>query len=116
MENSWMVISTSTPEPLSSTEDPHYLCKKIKTTSSNGFVVNMYSYLNKLPSSSMAVMTFIRIFIPSAAISYSVLIWNCSHFIGFFSATLIMFYKQHMIKKTSWTLLDFIQSLLIFVA
>ena len=30
--------------------------------------------------------------------------------------TLIMFYKQHMIKKTSWTLLDFIQSLLIFVA
>ena len=30
--------------------------------------------------------------------------------------TLILFYKQHMIKKTSWTFLDFIQSLLIFVA
>ena len=30
--------------------------------------------------------------------------------------TLILFYKQHMIKKTSWTILDFIQSLLIFVA
>ena len=27
-----------------------------------------------------------------------------------------MFYKQHMIKKTSWTFLDFIQSLLISVA
>ena len=31
-------------------------------------------------------------------------------------STLVMFYKQHMIKKTSWTFLDFIQSLLIFVA
>ena len=31
-------------------------------------------------------------------------------------STLILFYKQHMIKKTSWTFLDFIQSLLIFVA
>ena len=30
--------------------------------------------------------------------------------------TLVLFYKQHMIKKTSWTFLDFIQSLLIFVA
>ena len=30
--------------------------------------------------------------------------------------TLILFYKQHMLKKTSWTILDFIQSLLIFVA
>ena len=30
--------------------------------------------------------------------------------------TLILFYKEHMIKKTSWTFLDFIQSLLIFVA
>ncbi len=30
--------------------------------------------------------------------------------------THILFYKQHMIKKTSWTFLDFIQSLLIFVA
>ena len=30
-------------------------------------------------------------------------------------STLILFYKQHMIKKTSWTLLDFEQSLLIFV-
>ena len=32
------------------------------------------------------------------------------------SYTLILFYKQHMIKKTSWTILDFIQSLFIFVA
>ena len=32
------------------------------------------------------------------------------------TCTLILFYKQHMIKKTSWTFLDFIQSLLIFVA
>jgi hypothetical protein len=30
--------------------------------------------------------------------------------------TLVLFYKQHMIKKVSWTFLDFIQSLLIFVA
>ena len=30
--------------------------------------------------------------------------------------TLILFYKQHMIKETSWSFLDFIQSLLIFVA
>ena len=30
--------------------------------------------------------------------------------------TLVLFYKQHMIKKTSWTFLDFVQSLLIFVA
>ena len=33
-----------------------------------------------------------------------------------FKITLILFYKQHMIKKTSYTFLDFIQSLLIFVA
>ena len=32
------------------------------------------------------------------------------------ATTLIPFYKQHMIKKTSWTFLDLIQSLLIFVA
>ena len=30
--------------------------------------------------------------------------------------TLILFYKQHMIKNTSWTFFDFIQPLLIFVA
>ena len=27
--------------------------------------------------------------------------------------SLILFYKQHMIKKTSWTFLDFIQSLIL---
>ena len=36
--------------------------------------------------------------------------------LAYFSDTLVLFYKQHMIKKTSWTFLDFIQSLLIFVA
>ena len=30
--------------------------------------------------------------------------------------TLVLFYKQPMIKETSWMFLDFIQSLLIFVA
>jgi hypothetical protein len=30
--------------------------------------------------------------------------------------TLVLFYKQHMIKKTSWMFLDFIKLLLIFVA
>jgi hypothetical protein len=37
-------------------------------------------------------------------------------FFRFYITTLVLFYKQHMIKKTSWTFLDFIQSLLIFVA
>ena len=32
------------------------------------------------------------------------------------ASSLILFYKQHMIKNTSWTFLDFIQPLLIFVA
>ena len=35
------------------------------------------------------------------------------HIITQLTITLILFYKQHMIKKTSWTLLDFLQSLLI---
>ena len=33
---------------------------------------------------------------------------------GIHSCTLILFYKQHMIKETSWTFLYFIWSLLIF--
>ena len=34
----------------------------------------------------------------------------------FVTSTLILFYKQHMMKKTIWMFLDFIQLLLIFVA
>ena len=36
------------------------------------------------------------------------------YFSSWVLSTLILFYKQHMIKKTSWTFLDFIQPLLSF--
>ena len=42
--------------------------------------------------------------------------WPVKVLVSVLPEYLILFYKQHMIKETSWMFLDFMQSLLIFVA